>query len=267
MVAGDAMIADGRQSLRLEAADGGRWLRLVIDRPQGGNSFTLGMWRRLAELVAEAQRRKTPVLILESAHPRIFASGVDLDELARMLDDADLRRRHWRAMTAATAALAAAPFVTIAALAGSAAGAGLSIALACDLRLAASSARFVLPPARLGVIYPRADLRRLLRIVGEAAARELLLTAAPRDADWARAHGLVQAVHPDRGALQRAAEEMAGTIAGLSTRSLTALKATLDQLAGAAAPPGPPEAEEEERFVKVFDDPEVRARIAAVRGG
>ncbi len=256
----------GQDFLRLEQVADGPVLRLVIDRPTRGNAFTLTMWAHLAERVQEARALGARVLLVESAHPRIFASGVDLDELERMLDDRNLRRRHYRAMIAATAALAEAPFVTIAALAGAAAGAGLSIALACDLRLAAASARFVLPPARLGVIYPRADLRRLLRVVGEAAARELLLTATPRDADWALAHGLVQAVHPDRAAMHSAAVTMARDIVALSARSLAALKDRLGQLAGDEEG-ARSQATEEEHFVEAFDDPEVRARIAAVRGG
>ncbi len=255
------------EDVRLSIVDARSGLaHLEIARQQRGNSFTTASWERLAAVVAEARERAVRVLILRSAHPRIFASGVDLAELERMLDDRDLRARHYRAMTRATAALATAPFVTIAAIAGAAAGAGLSLALACDLRLAASSARFVLPPARLGVIYPRADLCRLLRVVGEAAAREMLLTASPRDADWALAHGLVQAVYPDRDALHAAAEAMARDITALSARSLAALKSMFDQLAREDGFTAPQEAEEEERFVRAFDDPEVRARIAAARG-
>lgn len=259
------MEADAGKPLRLAVGESGV-AELVIDRPARGNSFTTAMWAQLPTLLEAAQRDGARVLILRSAHERIFASGVDLDELIAMLDDAALRRRHWRAMTAATAALAAAPFVTIAEIAGAAAGAGLSLALACDLRLAAPSARFVLPPAKLGVIYPRADLARLVRLAGEAAARELLLTAAPRDAGWAQAHGLVQTVCPDRRALQEAALHMARDIAGLSAPSLAALKESLDALAGTDGGMGADEvAAEEERFVRAFDEPEVRARITAAQ--
>ncbi len=241
---------------------------LEIARQQRGNSFTVACWERLAAVMTEARERGVRVLILRSAHPRIFVSGVDFDELEAMLDDRSLRVRHYRAMTRATTALAMSPFVTIAAIAGAAAGAGLSIALACDLRLAASSARFVLPPARLGVLYPRTDLCRLLRVVGEAAARELLLTAAPRDADWARAHKLVQAVYPDPDTLYSAAEAMAEDIAALSARSLAVLKEMFVRLATDDGYAASQEAKEEEkRFVAAFDDPEVRARIAAARGG
>ncbi len=239
-------------------------LELVIDRPARANAFTTAMWERLGALVEQARQAGARALVLRSADRRIFASGVDFDELVAMLDDPALRRRHWRAMTGATATLAAAPFVTIAEIAGAAAGAGLSILLACDLRLAASSARFVLPPARLGLVYPRADLGRLVRTVGEAAARELLFQAAPRDAAWAARWGLVHELHPDAEALRAAVAGAAARAAALAPSAVAALKRTLaadKESAGSVAGTE----DEEARFVAAFDDADVRARILAAR--
>ena len=96
--------------------------------------------------------------------------------------------------TAALDALEAYPYPTLAALNGHAIGGGLELALACDLRIAASIATFSMPPARLGLVYSHTGLRKFIEIVGAARTRELFLLGRRVDAPVAREWGLVNAV-------------------------------------------------------------------------
>ena len=83
---------------------------------------------------------------------------------------------------AALAALDAVAVPVVAAMSGHAFGGGLELALACDLRVCAPSAKLGMPPARLGVVYSQTGLRRFTDAIGTARTRELFLTARPIDA-------------------------------------------------------------------------------------
>ena len=100
----------------------------------------------------------------------------------------------------------------IAAINGVALGGGLEIALCCDLRIAASHARFGLPEIKLGVIPAAGGTQRLPRLVGEARAKELILTADLVDAETALRYGLVSRVVP-QAELMTAALELSQRIA------------------------------------------------------
>src|SRR5262249_59947326 len=85
----------------------------------------------------------------------------------------------------------------VAAVKGPARGAGMQLAVACDLRVAGFGATFSIPAARLGVLLSPPNVQRLAAVVGQGAARDLLLTARTLDADEAAAVGLVQRRVPD----------------------------------------------------------------------
>jgi enoyl-CoA hydratase/carnithine racemase len=138
-------------------------------------------------------------------------------------------------MEAATRALAGFPKPSIAMIRGACFGGGCSLALTCDFRFAEDTARFGIPPARLGVAYPLEDTKRLVDTVGLGAARDLLMTGRILTAADALAIGLVDRVVPP-DALAVAIDRHAETLAGLSQFSLRATKAIIGEiLAGAAS--------------------------------
>jgi enoyl-CoA hydratase/carnithine racemase len=108
--------------------------------------------------------------------------------------------------------LAQMPRPVVCALNGDAASAGLELALACDIRLACPETRFALPETGWGLIPMAGGTQRLARIVGRAAALEILLTAEPIDAQTALRIGLVSQVVP-RDRLLAEASALAGRIA------------------------------------------------------
>ena len=135
---------------------------------------------------------------------------------------------------AALAALDDVPVPVIADVNGHAFGGGLEVALACDLRVCAPGAKLGMPPARLGVVYSHAGLRRFVDAIGSARTRQLFLTAEPVDAETAQAWGLVNWIGED-------AVSLAARIAALAPLSLRGNKRVLRAL----IPPLDPALEEE----------------------
>jgi enoyl-CoA hydratase/carnithine racemase len=129
---------------------------------------------------------------------------------------------------------------TIAAIEGNALGGGLELALCCDLRVASERAKLGMPEVRLAVIPGSGGTQRLPRIVGEARAKELILTGRVLDAAEAERIGLVHRVVPAGEAVaaaQAIGEEIAsrGPLAVREAKRLIAAAADLDLEAGLAA--------------------------------
>lgn len=158
---------------------------VLIDRPDKHNALTLGMWRSLGQLCADLAADTELRAVVVTGAGRSFCSGADISALSE--DDASMRA----AVFAAEEALRGLPVPTIAKIRGHCLGGGTQIAVACDLRVADSSATFAVPPAKLGVVYPVDSTRALVALVGPAAAKRLLFTAAPIDATEAHRLGLV----------------------------------------------------------------------------
>ena len=132
--------------------------------------------------------------VIVTGEGSIFSAGYDIGDLPTDLLAAEAERLVAHPFAAALDALEAYPYPTLAALNGHAIGGGLELALACDLRIAASIATFSMPPARLGLVYSHTGLRKFIEIVGAARTRELFLLGRRVDAPVAREWGLVNAV-------------------------------------------------------------------------
>jgi len=108
-------------------------------------------------------------------------------------------------------------------------GGGLGIAMAADLRFAATNARFGIPAANLGIAYAADNLRRLVNLVGPAAAKDILFSARRLDAEEALRLGLVsRVVAPE--ALEAEVRAYAATLAEKAPLSLAASKAIVNEL-------------------------------------
>jgi enoyl-CoA hydratase len=164
---------------------------LMFNRPERQNALSLEMWRALPEvLTAFEEARAVRVLIVTGAGERAFVAGADipeLDEARADADESDMRR-------VALRALAELEKPTIAMIRGHCTGAGVAIAVSCDLRFASHDARFSIPAAKLGLGYGFDSVRALARAVGPTHASEILFTARPFDALEARRMNLVNHV-------------------------------------------------------------------------
>jgi len=201
--------------------------RLTIERVDKANALTQAMWDAIPGLVEAAERSHARVLILQSATARVFSAGADIAEYSANAGSVEWGQANHVRVTAATQALAGAEIATIAAIAGPCAGGGVGLITACDLRVAADTATFTVPPAKLALVYPQPDTARLMDLVGPAAAKRLLLTAATMDAAWALRTGLVDDVVPiDQ--LEAAVTTLAAQISAGSPVSIRAMKRTVD---------------------------------------
>jgi enoyl-CoA hydratase len=121
------------------------------------------------------------------------------------------------------------PYPVIAMIYGYAVGAGLELAVTCDLRLAADTARLGITPAKLGVVYSPAGIQKFLNVVGVPQTKELFYTGRLIDAQRAREIGLVDHVYPE-AELATATYELAQEIAGNAPLSVSGVKATVSRL-------------------------------------
>ena len=208
------------RNLKVDFADG---VALVtLNRPEVRNAIDLATVDDLHwALDILAHYEPTRVLILTGAG-RSFAAGADIRELRRRNAGDALRGIN----SGLFREIEQFPVPTIAAVNGYALGGGCELALACDLRIAAESARFGQPEAGLGIIPAAGAAYRLPRLIGLGRARELIYTGRILDAAEALRIGLVNKVVPDDRLVDEA-RAMAATIALRSPFALRIAKLVL----------------------------------------
>ncbi|MFZ5792096.1 MAG: enoyl-CoA hydratase/isomerase family protein [Pseudomonadota bacterium] len=170
---------------------------VTLNRPERLNALDLAMWRRLADVVRETEADSQLRCVVVRGAGQAFAAGADLAEFAEARATTAQAEDYGRVMVAALHGLRDLPLPTVAMIRGACVGAGLEIAIMCDLRLAAESSRFGVPIQRIGVVMPWPELGDLIELVGRAVALEILLEGRLFDAAEAAAKGLVTRVVPD----------------------------------------------------------------------
>ena len=198
--------------------------RISLNRPDRLNSFTAAMH---AELRDALDRVGTARVVIITGAGRGFCAGQDLNDRATAPGEAvDLGatvEQNWNPLVRALAAL---PQPVIARVNGVAAGAGANIALACDLVVAAKSARFIQSFAALGLIPDSGGSWHLPRLIGQARALGLALTGEPLAAETAAEWGLVwKCVEDD--ALDAEVDALAARLAALPPLGLAAIKSII----------------------------------------
>jgi len=224
------MLAGVSRLVRLDRQGEVAWI--TLDRPEVMNALSWDTLGELGEVVQALDAdREARVVIVTGAGERAFCAGADLKERAGF-DEA--RTRAFVARIGDTfSALAALPQPTIAAINGVAFGGGLELALACDLRLSASTASMGLTETSLAIIPGAGGTQRLPAVVGLPAAKELIFTARRIDAARALRIGLVSAVC-EPVALRDAAAALAQEIAANGPLAVAAAKQALELSAGPA---------------------------------
>lgn len=197
--------------------------RIRLDDDGTRNALGMAGWTGIADAIAAVAASDARVLLL-SGTPRAFCSGSNLTELAALADDPAARAPFRLAMRAAMDPLRAIPIPTIAVIDGDCFGGGVALALACDIRIAGTAARFAITPAKLGVSYPQEDVARLAAAVGRGQAARLLFGAGTIDAAEAARIGLVELVVPSAST---EADALAAAIADNAPGSIAQLKAIL----------------------------------------
>ena len=236
---------------RLERDDG--LARLVLDRPEARNAIPAAAWRALEETVAAAGESDARLLVVTGAGGT-FCAGADLADFPAMRGDPAAIARFRTEMRAALDRLGALPIPTIALIEGHCYGAGVALAMACDLRIAAPDAAFAITPAKIGISYPQEDVHRLVALVGPGQAARLLLSGRAIDGDEAHRIGLAEVLMP-------AEQGLLPAILANAPESLAALKRAI-----AAAGEGVrSDAEADRSFDALISGEELARRLEALR--
>ncbi len=189
------------------------------------------------EAVAAELTAEPPGAVVVWGGPRLFSAGADIAEFGGQSEAAAISRQ----FRAALDRLAAIPRATIAAVAGYALGGGCELALACDLRVAADTARFGQPEILLGLIPGAGGTQRLTRLIGPSRAKDLVMTGRQVDAEEALRIGLADRVVPADALFDRAVELAASLAAGAVVAQGLAKQAIdegLDRSLAACSRPG-----------------------------
>ena len=205
----------------------GAVLTLTLNRPDRLNSFTADMSAALLAALRHAEPETIRAVLLTGAG-RGFCAGQDLADrmvVARggSIDLGETIEKNWSPVIRAIRGL---PKPVICAVNGVAAGAGANLALACDIVLAARSAKFIQPFCRLGLVPDAGGTYHLPRLVGEARAKGLAMLGDAVSAEQAEAWGMIWKVHEDV-ALMGEAERLAHHLATQPTFGLGLVKSAI----------------------------------------
>ncbi len=210
---------------------GGGVVVVTVNRPEALNALDFEHAGLLRDgLEAAAADEDVRALVLTGAGERAFVAGADIKYMQGL---SVLEARAWGALGHRCAELLETmPKPTIAAINGFALGGGCEMALACDLRLAATTAKLGQPEINLGILPGWGGSQRLARTTTLGYAKELVLTGRTVAAEEALAHGLVNAVHEPGDLLPRA-RELAAELASKSPLAMAAAKEAMNlSLAG-----------------------------------
>ena len=216
------MITSELEHVRVDHALGAVWI--TIDRPDARNALSLAVNRELLRLArALAVEDDVRAVVITGAGDHAFCAGADLKE--RKGVPASAARPY---ISGAIDAVARIGKPVIAAMNGAAGGGGLELALACDFRVLVAGAELGLTEVRLGIMPGAGGTQRLPRLIGVAAAKELIMLGRRITPERALALGLVTAIAP-RGGLRAAVDGMLAELAGCAPKRDAMAKAAIER--------------------------------------
>lgn len=205
------------------AVEGGH-AALTLDSPARKNAVSARMWESIARHAETIAARGDVRVVSVSGAGALFSAGADITGFDAARSGAG--SGYDDLVEAACSAVEGLPMPSVAVIRGACIGAAISLAAACDLRLAAEDAHFTFPAARLGLGYDPRGVDRLVHALGAGLTRQLLLTAERIPAGRAHALGAVHALTP-AGDLDREASALIDRIAANAPLTLQAVKAAV----------------------------------------
>ena len=243
----------------------GRVGRVTLNRPDKLNALSRQLMNEIVQLGAWLKLREDIRVVVVTGAGRSFSAGFDLNDFSSASagesprQAADLGRL-------ATEALTNVPQLTIAAVRGHCVGGGVVFVGACDLRVATSETTFIIPEVDLGIPLAWGGIPRLVREIGPALTKELVLTCRPFDAAEAKSIGFINQV-VDLADLDVTVADLAQNLASKTLYSLHSTKqqvnAVMEEIAGTGRSAG-----DADMLVYAMRDPESRevtARYMAQR--
>ena len=188
--------------ITLTKEDSGLWI-VLLNRPDKANALTEDMLHELTEIAESAKDARA---VIFTGAGKVFSAGADLDAARAGLATSPL----WERLSAAVAAL---PGLTIAALNGTLAGGANGLALACDLRIAVPTAKVFYPVMKLGFLPQPSDPKRMAALIGPARTKLILMGGQKITADDALNFGLIDRIVPPEALMDTARALAADTLA------------------------------------------------------
>jgi len=207
----------------IELHDLGATGAITLNRPEKLNPLSLQTLHELAQAARWFDERPAVKVVVVSGAGRAFSAGADVSVFAGEDPGVAVRRDAADAGRVMAEAIESMRAVTIAAIHGHCVGGALVLAAACDLRVAAADTRFSIPEVDLGIPLAWGGIQRLVREIGPAMTKELVMSCRPFGAREAHALGLVNRVVAGEH-LQEEVRELAALLASKSSLTLTATK-------------------------------------------
>ncbi|GGD00768.1 2-(1,2-epoxy-1,2-dihydrophenyl)acetyl-CoA isomerase [Thalassobacillus devorans] len=198
---------------------------ITLNRPDKLNAFIGQMNKEVQQAVKQADKDDNVRCLVITGEGRAFCSGQDLSEVNEETNLGDIIRAYYGPMIKE---IARCDKPIVAALNGVAAGAGMSLALACDFRIASEKASMVEAFIHVGLIPDAGNLYYLPRLVGHAKALELAILGEKITAEEAKEFGLVTKVVPE-GSLEKEVEQFAVRLAAMPTKAIQLIKRNLKE--------------------------------------
>jgi len=207
-------------TIELTFEQDGQLARLSINNPLRQNAISIAMWCSISQLLPQVKSARA---LLITGYGENFCAGADINELKTLHGSPKKTAEFHNKMQAALTDIRNLKIPTIAHAQGNCYGAGMAIAMACDLRFADVNAKFSIPPAKLGLLYPQADLQQLVELIGSAMAKQLLFTGEVINAETAVQINLINTAQDIDITIKTIVK-----IINNSPRSVTALKQMID---------------------------------------
>ena len=204
---------------------------ITFNQPEKRNAVSQEMWQAMPEYVADlAADDAIRVVILRGAGEQAFVAGADISQFKDRRRNAADEEEYRRISGAGSESLARLGKPLVAMIHGFCIGGGVSIAITCDLRIAADDARFGIPAARLGLGYHYKGMEKLMSLIGPAYTKELFFTARTDfTSQDALRMGLVNQVVP-KADLERFTRDYALTMSRNAPLTQRSAKASVEQL-------------------------------------
>lgn len=203
---------------------------ITFNNPERRNAVSMAMWEALGDIVHDYEKDDAiRVIVLKGAGDKAFVSGADISEFEEKRSSPETTRIYNQASGKANDALQCAGKPTIAMVRGFCIGGGVSVALSCDMRIAAQGAKFGVPAAKLGLGYEAKGVRKLMDLVGPSFAKEIFFTARQFTAAEAASMGLVNRLVPE-AELEAYVRDYAGTIAANAPLTVASIKTIVGEL-------------------------------------
>jgi len=204
--------------------------KVIVNRPEQRNAFRTTMWFELIDIFKEmGDDPEIRVVVITGAGDKSFVAGADISEMEGKFP-AVVSNEMANPAALATRAIQDAEKVVIAMINGFAIGGGCELAMACDMRIAADSARIGITSAKIGICNSFENIKRLVDLVGPSKAKDILFTGRLLSAQEALTIGLVDYVVP-HGDLEFFTNEWVKRILQNAPLSILGAKKTINMLA------------------------------------